>query len=86
MKTVTSAEIQKNFGAYRKAALQEPLAVQHYGKARVVLLSMKEYMRLKDLDRQVVSFAALSDAELAAIAGGEIPEGYRYLSEQIKLD
>ena len=86
MKTVAAAEIQKNFGLYRETALQEPVAVQHYGQASVVLLSMTEYQRLKDLDRQVLRFDDLSDDELAAIAMSDVPAEYRYHSAQIHDD
>jgi len=83
MKTVSSAELQKNFGAYREAALKEPLAVQHYGQSNLVLVSMTEYQRLKDLDRQVLRFDDLTDQELAAIADSDIPKEFQYHSDQI---
>ena len=84
MKTVSSAEVQKNFGMYREVALEEPVAVQHYGQSSVVLLSMTEYQRLKDLDRQVLRFDDLSDDDLAAIANSDIPAEFQYHSDRIK--
>jgi hypothetical protein len=83
MKVVPAAEVQKNFGMYREVAQQEPVAVQHYGQPSVVILSMAEYQRLKDLDRQVLRFDDLPDEDLAAIATGDIPPEYHYDSNQV---
>jgi PHD/YefM family antitoxin component YafN of YafNO toxin-antitoxin module len=83
MREVPSGEVQKNFGLYREVALNEPVAVQHYGQPNVVMLSMAEYRRLKDLDRQVLRFDDLSDDDLAAIAAEDIPAEFRYDSDRI---
>lgn len=82
-KVVSSADVQKNFGAYRELAQGEPVVVQHYGAPSVVVLSISEYDRLRSLDRQILSLDDLSDSDLDDIAQAEIPPEYRYTSEQL---
>jgi Antitoxin Phd_YefM, type II toxin-antitoxin system len=50
MRTVTAAELQKQFGRFRDMALREPVAVTHHGRDNLVMLSSDEYKRLKALD------------------------------------
>jgi prevent-host-death family protein len=78
MAVVTSAEAQKNFGRYRKQALEEPVVVTQYGKPSVVIISATEYERLKELDRRVMRLDEMSDAEIEEMAGSEIPPVQRY--------
>lgn len=82
-RTASSAEVQKNFGAFREIALSEPVIVQHYGAASVVIVSVSEYERLRSLDRQVLSLDEMSDQDLADMAAAEIPEQYRHTSDQL---
>lgn len=84
MRTVSSAEVQKNFGAFREVAASEPLLVQHYGQPSVVIISFEEYERLKTLDAEVVRFDDLADDELQGIAEAEIPAEYRYHSDDVR--
>ena len=83
MKTASAAEVQKNFGAFRQTAQDEPVIVHHRGQPSVVILSVQEYQRLEDLDRAVVRFDELTDDELAAIAEADIPEQLRYDSSTL---
>ena len=78
MSTVTSAEVQKNFGRYREQALAEPVVVTQYGKPSVVIIAAAEYDRLKELDRRVTRLDEMSDADIAEMAAAEIPPEYRY--------
>ncbi len=43
MKTVTSSEFQKNFGAFKEHAQREPVAVTSNGRESVVLISAAQY-------------------------------------------
>lgn len=45
-KTVTAAEIIRNFGHWQQQALESPLSITHHGRARVMLISAEEYERL----------------------------------------
>jgi PHD/YefM family antitoxin component YafN of YafNO toxin-antitoxin module len=50
MLTVTSAELQKQFGRFRDLARREPVSVTHHGRDSLVILAADEYERLKALD------------------------------------
>jgi len=54
MLKVPAAEAQRNFGLYQDKALTQPIAITRNGRPRTVLISIKEYERLKRRDRQVV--------------------------------
>ena len=51
MKTVTAADLQKQFGKYRDMALGEPVSITHHGRESLVMLSAEEYERLKKMDK-----------------------------------
>ena len=62
MAEVSSAEVQRNFGAYRERAegahgTPEPVTVMHYNKPSVVIIAAEEYQRLKRKD-EIVMMAA----------------------------
>ena len=50
MVTISSAELQKNFGRYKEAAQREPIRVTSHGRESLVMLSAEEYRRLAALD------------------------------------
>ncbi len=82
MVRVTSAEFQKNIGRYQDLALTQPVTVTRNGRDRTVVLSADEYARLKRRDRQVLSLAEFSDADIEAIARAEAPaEAAKFDSE-----
>lgn len=80
---VTSAELQKNFGAYQDQALVEPVTVSRYGRDSVVLISAAEYERLKSRDRQALALEELSDADIAAIERSRVPGRHRHLDKEL---
>jgi prevent-host-death family protein len=71
MITVSSMELQRNFGRYQDAALTEPVAVTRNGRDRLVLLSVDEYQRLKKRDRQVLPLEDFTEEDLRAILAVE---------------
>ena len=73
MITISSAEFQRNFGRYQDAALTEPVAITRNGRERIVVLSVDEYHRLKQRDRQVLSLVDFNEADLQAILAAEPP-------------
>jgi len=73
MITISSAEFQRNFGRYQDVALTEPVAITRNGRERVVVLSVDEYHRLKQRDRQVLSLVDFNEADLQAILASEPP-------------
>jgi prevent-host-death family protein len=70
---VTSAEFQRNFGRYQDVALTEPVAVTRNGRERLVVLSVDEYRRLKQRDRQVLRLTDFTEDDLKAILAVEPP-------------
>jgi len=78
MPTVSSGEVQKNFGRFKDAARVEPVVVTQYGKPDVVIIAAAEYERLKELDRRVLRLDEMADSEIEAMAQSEIPAAYRY--------
>lgn len=77
MALVTAAEVQKNFGQYRGAALEAQLIVTAYGKPSVAIISIDEYERLKELDRRVMRLDEMSDAQIEEMVAAEIPPELR---------
>lgn len=70
---VSSGEFQRAFGRYRELALQTPVSITSHGRESLVLLSIGEYRRLKQLDRRAYHPAELSTEIVAAIEAAEPP-------------
>ncbi len=81
MQKASAAMVAKNFGRFREAALSEPLTVQNHGRDSVVMLSAKEYHRLKKLDRRVLAIQELSEREIHAIAESKMDQRHAHLDE-----
>ena len=73
MERVTSSNFQRHIGHYQDRSLVEPVLVTCNGRERHVLLSADEYHRLKRRDRQVMTLADFSEADLEAIRKAEPP-------------
>jgi prevent-host-death family protein len=84
MISVTSAEFQKAFGRYRETAQQEPVTITHHGRESLVLVSAREYRRLKQLDREALYVWELPEEDVQELAAAEAPkEAARYDHELI---
>jgi len=70
-----SADLQRHAGMVQDRALVEPVAITRNGRARLVLMSVQEYERLKQRDREAVRAEDLDEADVARIAASEPPEG-----------
>jgi hypothetical protein len=73
MEIITSAEFQRRVGEYQDKALIEPSLVTRHGRARLVLLSVTECNRLKQLERQTLPVEARSEHDLALIDASTPP-------------
>lgn len=73
MRRVSATEFQKKVGLYQDLALIEPLTVTRNGRAKIVVLSVEEYHRLKRRDREVLRVEDLSAQDLEAIASAAPP-------------
>ncbi|MCG0999194.1 type II toxin-antitoxin system Phd/YefM family antitoxin [Acetobacter persici] len=80
--TVTSSDVQKNFGAYHDRALTEPVKVTKYGRETVYIISAQTFHALKQAQREAIATTDLNDHEIALIEAAEIPEGHRYIMGQ----
>lgn len=65
MKTITATEAKNNFGDLLMNAQSSPVAITRNGKEQGVLLSIKEYSKLKHQALQ----SAISDGVASADAG-----------------
>ncbi len=81
MQKASAARVAKNFGKFREAALSEPLTIQNHGRDSVVMISAKEYHRLKKLDRKVLAVQELSEREIHAISESRMDERHAHLDE-----
>lgn len=71
---VSAKDVANRFGFYTDEAMQRPVGITRHGTTRVVMLSLKEYERLKRRDREVIRTEDLDDETLNAILTAEIPE------------
>jgi prevent-host-death family protein len=72
MPDVSSADVQRNFGAYRELAEGEAVRVMHYNKPSVVIVSAAEYDRLKRRDKQVMLTEDLPEWIVERVAAGDV--------------
>ena len=72
MVTITSAELQKQFGKFRDMARRVPVSVTHHGRDDLVVLAAEEYRRLKSLDDRIACHPADLPPELLQGLGDEL--------------
>jgi len=80
MSRVSSTELSNKLGQYQDEALKRPVIITKNRRERLVLMSIEEYRRLKQMDRQALFVEELSDAELEAIRNAEVPTEYDHLN------
>jgi prevent-host-death family protein len=79
---VPASEFQREFGRLRRVAHREAVIVTSHGRDDVVLVSAKEYQRLRSLDRRAMHVSELSQEEIVALGKVDIPaEAARYNHE-----
>ncbi|MDE2563004.1 MAG: type II toxin-antitoxin system prevent-host-death family antitoxin [Sphingomonadales bacterium] len=69
----SSTEVSRAFARFCRQALQGPITIMHRGKQRLVLLSIAEYERLKERDREVLTLVDFTVEDRAAIAASRAP-------------
>ena len=84
LETAAAAEVQRNFSLWQDRALRHPVGITRNGRARLVLMSVEEYQRLKRRDRQVLSIDEFTDEDLAAIAKAKVPDEYAHLNKDLE--
>ena len=73
MVRVPAGEFQRHIGRYQDIALTQPVAVTRNRRERTVLISAEEYARLKRRDRQVLTLADFTEADIAALEATRAP-------------
>ena len=68
-----SSTFQKQFGRFRAIAHHTPVSVTSHGNPDVVLISAREYERLKKRDRQALQASELSPEDVEALASAVVP-------------
>jgi prevent-host-death family protein len=64
MGSISAKEFQRHPGRYQRLAQAGPVTITNHGEPSLVLMSIREYERLKRRDRQVLAVDEL-DAEQA---------------------
>ena len=64
---VSAKDVAGRFGFYTDEAMLRPVGIQRHGTTRVVMISLKEYERLKRRDRQAIRTEDLDDETLDAL-------------------
>ena len=68
---VSAKDVASRFGYYTDEAMQRPVGIQRHGRTRIVMLSLREYERLKRRDREAIRTGDLDEETLEAIVGAE---------------
>ena len=63
MSFVSAKDFQRHPGRYQRLAQATPVTITNHGEPSLVLMSMREYERLKRRDRLVLAVDELSAAE-----------------------
>ncbi|HEX2244975.1 MAG TPA: type II toxin-antitoxin system Phd/YefM family antitoxin [Gammaproteobacteria bacterium] len=80
MKTTSATEIKNRFGQVLESALVEPITIEKSGRPVAVLLSIKEYQRLIELEDRVWAEKA-RQAEAEGLLGTE--QSTRWIQEKL---
>lgn len=83
MLEVSAREAASRFGFYQDEAMHRPVGVQRHGTTRVVMISLREYERLKRRDREAIRTEDLDDSTLDAILSAEPGERSREAGRRV---
>jgi antitoxin StbD len=81
MSHTAATEVAKNFGEWHERAMREPVVITKHGRESAVLMSAEAFHKLLDGYREVVPVADLEAAVAESIVNSEIPEEYRWDSD-----
>ncbi len=84
MPRVSSTDLSNRLGQYQDEALIRPLIIPKNNRDRLVLLSIEEYRRLKQLDRKALFVEELTDSDLEAISRAEVPVKHDHLNAEFE--
>lgn len=81
---VSATEFSKEVGRFQNLALNQPVIVTRNGRDRTVLISAKEYERLKRRDRQVYADGELPNEMTQMVRASEMDSRHQYLDALIE--
>ncbi len=84
MPKVSSTDLSNKLGQYQDEALKRPLIITKNNRDRLVMMSIEEYRRLKQLDRKALFVEELTDVDLEAINRAEIPVEHDHLNVEFE--
>jgi PHD/YefM family antitoxin component YafN of YafNO toxin-antitoxin module len=67
MQRFSALDLQRNVGPVQDAALQEPVAITHHGRDRLVMMSAVEFERLKRRDKLVIAIEETPEEFIKAL-------------------
>lgn len=85
MTSVPASDLAKNFGEWHEKAMREPVVITKHGRESAVLISAETFRMLVEGYREVVSAEDLEAAVAASIERSEIPEQYRWNSDEAEV-
>ena len=80
LEVAPAAEVQRNFSLWQDKALRHPVAISRNGRARIVMMAIEEYERLKRRDRRVMTLDDFTEEDIEAIRAAKVPDEYAYLA------
>jgi PHD/YefM family antitoxin component YafN of YafNO toxin-antitoxin module len=80
---VPAGDVQRHIGRYQDLALTQPVVITRNGRKRTVLISAEEYVRLKHRDRQVLTLADFTDADIAALEAIRAPDASKAFDHEL---
>ena len=80
MLKVSSTDLSNKLGQYQDEALKRPIIITKNNRDRLVMMSIEEYRRLKQLDRKALFVEELTDADLEAISRAEVSGEHDHLN------
>jgi prevent-host-death family protein len=83
MVRVPSGEFQRHIGRYQDIAMTEPVAVTRNGREHTVMISADEYYRLRRRDREVLTLADFTEADIAALEATRAPEESKAFDDEL---
>ncbi len=84
MPKVSSTDLSNKLGQYQDEALVRPVIITKNNRDRLVMLSIEEYRRLKQLDRKALFVEELTDADIVAISRAEVPVEHDHLNVEFE--
>ena len=84
MVRISDGDIQSQWSKVQSMAIAEPVTITHHGQDYVVLLSAKEYDRLKRRDRRVMTLADFTADDITVLKTMRAPAEAAAFDHEVK--